>query len=135
MSCERSRKYRSTNVYTSNYLRHRTVQCGRICQLTLQLDSRAVGPTSRVAHRFGSGKLYICLSNKCFNHIQRICSVTDVRPSQDHRILRVQTVQINLAHVFIKLIGPYWALQMQIIYWKHLPLVCRSNYCDNHHER
>ena len=23
-------------------------------------------PTSRVAHSFGSGKLYICLSNKCF---------------------------------------------------------------------
>ena len=51
----------------------------------------------RVAHRFGSDKLYMCLSNKCFNCSQCICCGIDVRPSQDHRILRVQTVQINLA--------------------------------------
>ena len=31
-----------------------------------------------------------------FNCIQCICCVIDVRPSQDHRILRMQTVQINL---------------------------------------
>ena len=73
---EWSQKYRSTNVYTSNYIRHHTVQCERICQLPLK-QSR---PTSRVAHRFGSDKLYICLSNKCFNCIQCICCVTDVRP-------------------------------------------------------
>ena len=28
-------KYRSTNVYTSSYIRHHTVQCGRIRQYTL----------------------------------------------------------------------------------------------------
>ena len=43
-------------------------------------ESSCALATSRVAHRFGSGKLYICLSNKCFNSIQRICCVTDVRP-------------------------------------------------------
>ena len=41
---ERSRKYRSTNVYTSNYLRHRTVQCGRI----LPVDSLARQQSSRI---------------------------------------------------------------------------------------
>ena len=36
---------------------------------------------SRVAHSFGSGKLYICLSNKCFKvyPVYSLC-VTDVRP-------------------------------------------------------
>ena len=97
-------KYRSTNVYTSSYIRHRTVQC-EVTQsvsesaLPSRCFSRAVGPTSRVAHSFGSDKLYICLSNKCFNCIQCICCVTDVRPSQDHRILRVQMVRINLANL------------------------------------
>ena len=43
-------------------------------------DFSASRSTSRVAHSFGRGKLYICLSNKCFKCIQRICCVTDVRP-------------------------------------------------------
>ena len=73
---ERSRKYRSTNVYTSNYIRHHTVQCGCIRRLPLK-QSR---PTSREANRFSSDKLYICLSNKCFDCIQCICCVTDLRP-------------------------------------------------------
>ena len=40
----------------------------------------------------------MCLSNKCFNCIQHICCVTDVRPSQDHWILRICNQQINLVH-------------------------------------
>ena len=85
-----------TNVYTSSYIKG-TAQYS-VGTFASRLSSRAVGSTSRVAHSFGSDKLYICLSNKCFNCIQHICCVTDVRPSQDHRILRVQTVRINLAH-------------------------------------
>ena len=42
---ERSQKYRSTNV---------------------AVDASESGATSTVALRFGSDKLYICLSNKCF---------------------------------------------------------------------
>ena len=38
-----------------------------------------------------------CLSNKCFKVYPVYSLCTDVRPSQDHRILRMQTVQINLA--------------------------------------
>ena len=99
-------EYCSTNVYTSSYIRHRTVQC-EVTQsvnestLASRRSSRAVGPTNRVAHSFGSDKLYIGLSNKCFNYIQCICCVTDVRPSQDHRILRMQTVRINLAYCVV----------------------------------
>ena len=57
--------------------------------------------TSRVAHRFGSGKLYICLNNKCFelHPVYSLC--TDVRPSQDHWILCMQSVRINLATLFL----------------------------------
>ena len=65
-----------------------------------QYTPQQSGPTSRVTHSFGSNKLYICLSNKCFNCIQHICCVMDVRPSQDHRILRMQRVWINLALLF-----------------------------------
>ena len=46
---------------------------------------------------FGSDKLYIVNANKCFNCIKRICCGIGIRPSQDHWILRVQMVQINLA--------------------------------------
>ena len=55
------------------------------------------GSTSRVTHSFGSDKLYICLSNKCFKVYPVYSLCTDVRPSQDHRTLRMQTVRINLA--------------------------------------
>ena len=98
-------KYRSTN--TSSYIRHRTVQCGCILALVIAalrhprcIHQDALNKSrvaSRVAHRFGSDKLYICLNNKCFNCIQCIRCVTDIRPSQDLRILRVQMVRINLA--------------------------------------
>ena len=69
-------------------------------------DQLSIGPDrypsgSRVAHSFGSDKLYIVLSNKCFKCIQCICCGIDIRPSQDHRILRVQTVRINLASIYI----------------------------------
>ena len=53
-----------------------------------------------VACSTSSGKLYICLSNKCFKVYPVYSLCTDVRPSQDHRILRMQTVRINLAFVF-----------------------------------
>ena len=86
-------KYHSTNIYTRNYLSHRTVQYGAH-SFTGFSES---GATSRVAHSFSSDKLYICLSNKCFNCIQRIRCATYVRPSQDHRILRICNRQINLA--------------------------------------
>ena len=49
----------STQVH---HLSHRTVQYGAHSFA----DSGESGSTSRVAHCFGSGKLYICLSNKCF---------------------------------------------------------------------
>ena len=54
-------------------------------------------PGSRIARRFGSDKLYICLSNKCFKVYPVYSLCTDVRPSQDHRIIHMQLVQINLA--------------------------------------
>ena len=41
--------------------------------------------------------MYIRLSNKCFKRYPVYSLCTDVRPSQDHRILRMQTVRINLA--------------------------------------
>ena len=76
---------RNTVLVTStqvHYLSHRTVQYG--------------------AHSFGSDKLYICLSNKCFKvyPAYSLC-VTDVRPSQDHRILRMCNRQINLELCYI----------------------------------
>ena len=49
----------STQVH---YLSHRTVQCGAHSVT----DSSESGSASRVARSFGSDKLYICLSNKCF---------------------------------------------------------------------
>ena len=88
-------KYLSTNVYTSSYIRHHTVQCES--QSRSRISASKSGWTSRVAHSFGSNKLYICLSNKCFKVYPVYSLCTDVRPSQDHRILRVQTVRINLA--------------------------------------
>ena len=67
------------------------------CSQSAVADRVAVGfsesrATSRVAHRFGSDKLYICLSNKCFNCIQHICCVTDIRPN---RITRSYVNAIN----------------------------------------
>ena len=65
---ERFRKYHSTNVYTRSYIRHRTVRCEGnktdISQPDRHKDTHAQpvnesGATSRVAHRFGSDKLYI----------------------------------------------------------------------------
>ena len=84
---------KNSNVYTRNYLSHHTVQYGAHSFT----DFSESGATSRVAHSFGSDKLYICLSNKCFNCIKRICCVTDIRPSQAYRILRICNRQINLA--------------------------------------
>ena len=49
----------STQVH---YLSHRTVKYGAHSFA----DSSESGSASRVARSFGSGKLYICLSNKCF---------------------------------------------------------------------
>ena len=85
-------KYRSTNVYTSSYIKHRTVQC----EVRIMASISESGSTSRVAHSFGSGKLYIGLSNKCFKVYPVYSLCTDIRPSH-HRILRMQTVRINLA--------------------------------------
>ena len=62
------------------------------------VGSLRVARLEQVAHRFGSDKLYICLSNKCFKVYPVYLLCTDIRPSQDHRILRMQTVQINLAN-------------------------------------
>ena len=95
-------KYRSTSVYTSSYIRHCTVQWERISPGTSAeygstVGSLRVARLEHVAHRFGSDKLYICLSNKCFKVYPVYSLCTDVRPSQDHRILRMQTVRINLA--------------------------------------
>ena len=108
---ERSRKYRSTNVYTRSYIRHHTVQC----EVNVAVDASESGATSRVARSFGSNKLYICLSNKCFNCIQRICCLIDIRPSQDHRILCVQTVQINLAITWKLMSMPLLAEMIQVL--------------------
>ena len=61
---ERSQKYRSTNVYTSDYIRHHTVQCEVSSRGTRPESNPPVGfgdsgATSRVAPRFGSDKLYM----------------------------------------------------------------------------
>ena len=96
-------KYHSANVYTSSYIRHDTVQCREsqsqsVSQVVTLKDQREKsGSTSRVTHSFGSDKLYICLSNKCFKVYPVYLLCTDVRPSQDHQILRMQTVRINFA--------------------------------------
>ena len=50
-----------TSIQVHN-LSHHTVQYGTHSFA----DSGESGSASRVAHSFGSGKLYICLSNKCF---------------------------------------------------------------------
>ena len=63
------------------------------------VGSLRVARLEHIAHRFGSDKLYICLSNKCFKVYPVYSLCTDVRPSQDHRILRMQTVRINLATI------------------------------------
>ena len=91
-------KYRSTSVYTSSYIRHHTVQYGAQSLALAQCSRfRRVSRRVGVAHRFGRDKLYICLNNKCFklHPVYSLC--TDIRPSQDHRILRMQPVRINLA--------------------------------------
>ena len=62
------------------------------------VGSLRVARLEQVAHRFSSDKLYICLSNKCFKVYPVYSLCTDVRPSQDHRILRMQTVRIDLAN-------------------------------------
>ena len=56
-----------------------------------------------VAHKSGSGKLYICLSNKRFMVYPVYSLCTDVRPSQDHQILCMQMVRINLAAALLAL--------------------------------
>ena len=117
-------KYRSTNVYTSQYIRHHTVQC----EVRITASVSESGAASRVAHGFGSGKLYICLSNKCFKVYPVYSLCTDVRPSQDHRILRMQTVQINLAGLPIfslgiaihSLPGPAVCCLLQVMVHSHL---------------
>ena len=50
---------------------------------------------------FGCDKLYTVMGNKCFNCIQCICSGIDIRPSQDHQILCLQMVRINLAGALV----------------------------------
>ena len=85
-------KYHSSNVYTKQLYKtpHSTVWAHlsvsiwpeHICQSALAAveNLRAIR-LECIAHRFGSGKLYICLSNKCFkeNTVYSLC--TDVRPS------------------------------------------------------
>ena len=88
---ERSQITILCNVYTINYLSHCTVQYRHIwliCSFGVigcnsSVTASKSESTSRVAHSVGSGKLYICLSNKYFNGIQHIRCVTDVTP---HRI-------------------------------------------------
>ena len=69
----------STQVH---YFSHHTVQYGAHLFIRAVVaapsEDRSV---SRVARRFGSDKLYICLSNKCFKvyPVYSLC-VTDVRP-------------------------------------------------------
>ena len=104
-------KYHSTNIYTSNYIRHRTVQC----EVRIPASASESGSTTRVAHSFGSGKLYICLSNKCFKVYPVYSLCTDVRPSQDHWILRMETVRINLPNSHSGLSKYGW--------WGPLPLL------------
>ena len=96
-------KYRSTSVYTSSYIRHRTVQYSAQSLAHSVTSTRSMQSVqtrqlpSRVARRFGSDKLYICLSNKCFKLHPVYLLCTDIRPLQDHRILRVQPVWIKVA--------------------------------------
>ena len=73
-----------TNVYTSSPLSHRTVQYGTaLAQSVLQEQS-----AETLAH-WQQWWVVHSLSNKCFNCIQCICCGIDVRPSQDHRVLRI----------------------------------------------
>ena len=51
----------------------------------------------------GPAALFLSGGGSVWGSLPRGVSVSDVRPSQDHRILRVQKVQINLADL-IKLI-------------------------------
>ena len=55
-------------------MRTLTPRCVRPC-FTLLSESRS---TSRVAHSLGSGKLYMCLSNKCFkvHPVYSLCTLT-----------------------------------------------------------
>ena len=96
-------EYRSTNVYTRSFIRHRTVQC----KVNVAVDASESGATSRVATLSILDKLVMY-----YFKLLRVTSCTYVsainasivssvfvvcnRPSQDHRILRMQTVQINL---------------------------------------
>ena len=104
MTCERSQNtvlltstqaaiYKAPHSTVRGYSSHSSSSSWCICQTSASES----GSASRVAHSFCSNKLYICLSNKCFKvyPVDSLC--TDVRPSQDHRILRMQTVRINLA--------------------------------------
>ena len=59
---ERSRNTVLVTSIQVHYLSHHTVQYGAHSFT----DSSESGSASRVARSFGSGKLYICLSNKCF---------------------------------------------------------------------
>ena len=65
------------------------------------VGSLRVARLEQVAHRFGNNKLYISLNNKCFKVYPVYSLCTDVRPSQDHRILCMQTVRRNLAIVCV----------------------------------
>ena len=91
-------KYRSTSVYTSSYISHHTVQCesaflpGTSAEYRSTVGSLRVARLEQVAHRFGSNKLYMCHRNKCFKVYPVYLLCTDIRPSQDHRILCMQTV-------------------------------------------
>ena len=81
------------------------------------------GVTSRVAHRFGSNKLYICLSNKCFKVYPVYSLCTDLRPSQDHRILCMQMVRINLANTLKTTIKIY----NTILYYTRFNFTCMTS--------
>ena len=105
-------KYHSTSIYTSTYIHSTVWECiapGTSAEYGSTVGSLRVPRLEQVAHRFGSDKLYICLSNKCFKVYPVYLLCTGVRPSQDHWILRMQTVRINLA--------PLWG-------WR--PLSCKS---------
>ena len=81
-------RFRNTILVTStqvHYLSHCTVQYrvhkhSPVSHWVTTVKNSCVPAASRVARSFGSDKLYICLSNKCFNCIQCICWVTDIRP-------------------------------------------------------
>ena len=83
-------------------------------EYTSTVGSLRVTRLEQVAHRFGSDKLYICLSNKCFKVYPVYSLCTDVRPSQDHRILRMQIVRINLATDFYFIMNKYIQGQGQV---------------------